>query len=188
MLELILFIAIIVLDQVSKALCAMWLPSLPNQAFPLIDGVFELAYVENRGAAFGMLQNARWLLIALTVIVCGAMIWFLIKKRKDLHGMLRVCIVLIVAGAVGNLIDRLFLGYVRDMFYFSLINFAVFNVADASITIGGTLLVIDLLFSKKGRAFFAQLDQKKPQETPEKPSACGPTTGVPTQEQDEVKQ
>jgi len=135
-----------------------------------------------------MLQNALWLLIALTVLVCGAMIWFLVKKRKDLHGMLRVCIVLIVAGAVGNLIDRLFLGYVRDMFYFSLINFAVFNVADASITIGGTLLVIDLLFCKKGRAFFAQLDQKKPQETPEKPSACGPTTGVPTQEQDEVKQ
>ena len=82
MLELILFIAIIVLDQVSKALCAVWLPSLPNQAFPLIDGVFELAYVENRGAAFGMLQNARWLLIALTVIVCGAMIWFLIKKTE----------------------------------------------------------------------------------------------------------
>ena len=71
------------------------------------------------------------------------------------------CLALIVAGALGNFIDRLFLGYVRDMFYFSLINFAVFNVADAAISVGGVLLVIDVLFCKKGKAALAELDGKK---------------------------
>lgn len=160
MLELIIIALMLVLDQASKAVFASWLPTLPNHTFPLIEGVFHLSYVENRGAAFGMLQNAQWLFIPLTLIACGGLLWFLIKNRNAMHTMLRVCIALIVAGALGNFIDRIFLGYVRDMFYFVLIDFAVFNVADAAISVGGVLLVADLLFSKKGKAFFAQLDAK----------------------------
>lgn len=160
MLELFILIVVLVLDQASKIACAAWLPTLQNHTYPLIDGVFELAYVENRGAAFGMLQNARWLFIPLTIVACVALVWLLIKKRGSMPVMLRVCVALIVAGALGNFIDRLFLGYVRDMFYFSLIDFAVFNVADAAITIGGIFLVVELLFTKEGRAFFAELDKK----------------------------
>lgn len=161
MLELFIVIAVLVLDQASKIICAAWLPTLPNHIYPLIDGVFELAYVENRGAAFGVLQNARWFFIVLTVAACAALIWFMVKRRGKLHRLMRVCLALIVAGALGNFIDRLFLGYVRDMFYFSLINFAVFNVADAAISVGGVLLVADMLFCKKGRAVLAELDGKK---------------------------
>ena len=161
MLELIVVIAVLVLDQASKIICAAWLPTLPNHTYPLIDGVFELAYVENRGAAFGVLQNARWFFIVLTVAACAALIWFMVKQHHKLHKLMRVCLALIVAGALGNFIDRLFLGYVRDMFYFSLINFAVFNVADAAISVGGVLLVIDVLFCKKGKAVLAELDGKK---------------------------
>ena len=78
MLELFVVIAVLVLDQASKIICAAWLPTLPNHTYPLIDGVFELAYVENRGAAFGVLQNARWFFIVLTVAACAALILSLI--------------------------------------------------------------------------------------------------------------
>ena len=161
MLELLIIIVTLVLDQASKIIAADWLPGLPNATYPLFDGVFEHSYVENRGAAFGMLQNARWLFILLTLVACGALIYLMIKKHAQMHKMLRVCLSLIIAGALGNFIDRLFLGYVRDMFYFSLIDFAVFNVADAAISVGGVLLVADLLFSKKGKAFLAEFDKKE---------------------------
>ncbi len=168
MLELLIIIVTLVLDQASKIIAADWLPGLPNATYPLFDGVFELSYVENRGAAFGMLQNARWLFILLTLVACGALIYLMIKKHAQMHKMLRVCLSLIIAGALGNFVDRLFLGYVRDMFYFSLIDFAVFNVADAAISVGGVLLVADLLFSKKGKAFLAELDKKKAPDTAKK--------------------
>ena len=151
MLELIVVIAVLVLDQASKIICAAWLPTLPNHTYPLIDGVFELAYVENRGAAFGVLQNARWFFIVLTVAACAALIWFMVKQHHKLHKLMRVCLALIVAGALGNFIDRLFLGYVRDMFYFSLINFAVFNVADVFVCAGALLVALSALKSEAGR-------------------------------------
>lgn len=162
MLEILIVIAILVLDQASKIACAAWLPTLPGKNYPLFEGVFELSYVENRGAAFGMLQNARWFFIVLTVAACAAILWVMIKKRSLLHRTARICFALILAGAVGNLIDRVFLGYVRDMFYIALIDFAVFNVADAAISIGGVWLVLDLLFSQKGKALMAMLDDKRP--------------------------
>lgn len=154
MLEILIFIFVLALDQVSKALCAAWLPTLPGKTYPLIEGVFSLTYVENRGAAFGMLQNQRIFFLILTVAMCAAMVWFLIKERGKMHWLMRAAIALIIAGALGNFIDRLFLTYVRDMFYFELINFAVFNVADSAITVGATALILDLLFFK-GRKYFA---------------------------------
>lgn len=160
MLEIILFIIIVALDQISKAYCAVWLPALPNKTFPLINGVFSLSYVQNKGAAFGMLQNRMIFFIITTAIVCCALVYVLIKERKKMHTLMRISLTLIIAGAVGNFIDRVFIGYVRDMFYFELINFAVFNVADASITVGATVLVLDLLFFK-GRKF---LTDKPPED------------------------
>ena len=160
MLELILIIVVLLLDQASKALCASWLPSLANQNYPLIKGVFELSYVENRGAAFGMLQNKQLFFIILTAIVAIGMVWLLIKRRDAMYKFMRICLALILAGALGNLVDRIFLGYVRDMFYFALIDFAVFNVADAAITVGGAMLIASLFFTREGRAFFAELEEK----------------------------
>lgn len=108
MLELLIIIVTLVLDQASKIIAADWLSGLPNATYPLFDGVFELSYVENRGAAFGMLQNARWLFILLTLVACGALIYLMIKKHAQMHKMLRVCLSLIIAGALGNFVDRLF--------------------------------------------------------------------------------
>jgi signal peptidase II len=159
MLEIILFIIIVALDQASKAYCASWLATLPNKTYPLIQGVFSLSYVENKGAAFGMLQNMRVLFIIATAVVCGVMVYILIKDHKKMHLLMRIALALILAGAVGNFIDRTFIGFVRDMFYFELINFAVFNVADAAISVGAVTLVLDILFFK-GRKYLMDEPRK----------------------------
>ncbi len=154
MLEIIIFVLVVALDQITKAVFTSWLSTLPNKTFPLIEGVFSFSYVENRGAAFGMLQNMRVLFLIATLLVCGGMVYILIRERGKMHLLMRVSLALILAGAVGNFIDRALLGYVRDMFYFELINFAVFNVADAAISVGATALILDILFFK-GRKYLA---------------------------------
>ncbi|OQB25156.1 MAG: Lipoprotein signal peptidase [Firmicutes bacterium ADurb.Bin182] len=161
MLELLIIAVIIVLDLITKNLAANLLRPLPGRTFPFIEGIFHFTYVENKGAAFGMLWNARWLFISVTFIVCGLCIYALIRYRSKMHLLLRISIALIVAGALGNnLFDRIFLGYVRDMFEFRLINFAVFNVADSAVTIGAVILVLDVLFGK-GKKLLDELDSKK---------------------------
>ena len=90
-----------------------------------------------------------------------AMLYFLIKERKRLHFMMTFSLALLLSGAIGNLIDRVALGYVRDMIYVALIDFAVFNVADMAVTVGCCLLVLDLLFFK-GKKYMEMMD-KKPQ-------------------------
>jgi signal peptidase II len=82
------------------------------------------------------------------VFACIAIAYWLIKKHKDIHTLMRISLSLILAGALGNLIDRVLLIYVRDMFSFVLINFAVFNVADSAVSVGTVLLIFDLLFYK----------------------------------------
>lgn len=148
MLEVLVTIVILLLDQLSKIVCANWLTTLPEYTYVLIPNVFNLSYVENRGAAFGMLQNARMFFLIMTVIVCLFILFYLIKEHKKLHFLIRFSLSLILAGALGNFIDRLFLGYVRDMFSAVIINFAVFNVADSAITVGTVLLFLDIMFFK----------------------------------------
>ena len=143
---------VLILDQVSKILCANLLPALPNASLPLWNGVFNLTYVENRGAAFGMLSGVPWLLHTVTAVLVLAIIFILAARYKAMPRLMRYSICLILAGALGNVIDRIFLGYVRDMLDFCLINFYIFNVADAAITVGGVLLALDILFFK-GRVF-----------------------------------
>lgn len=166
MLEIIIVVLLIALDQAVKAVCANWLTTLPNATYLLIENVFHLTYTENRGAAFGMLQNARWVFIAVTVLACAAIVYWLVKNHKGLHLLMRVSLALILAGAVGNLIDRVFLAYVRDMFSFVLINFAIFNVADSAVSVGTVLLIFDLLFFKGKK--YMQDEPKKGGGEPEK--------------------
>ena len=127
----------------------------------VIPGLLDIVYVKNRGAAFGMMQGGKWFFLAITGIACAAMLYFLIKERKRLHFMMTFSLALLLSGAIGNLIDRVALGYVRDMIYVALIDFAVFNVADMAVTVGCCLLVLDLLFFK-GKKYMEMMD-KKPQ-------------------------
>ena len=144
-MEFVLAGLILILDQGTKLWAARALSAEP---LVLIPGALELTYLENRGAVWGLMQGWRIVFLVATFVFLCILVWFYAKKRKDMTVLTRVILSLLFAGAIGNLIDRVFLGYVRDMIYFSLINFPVFNVADSAITIAAALLVIETFFVK----------------------------------------
>ena len=147
-MELMLAILILLIDQGTKIWAAS---SLRCRPLVLLPGALELTYVENRGAVWGLMQGWRIVFLVATCLFLGVLIWFYGKKRKEMTTLTRIILALLFSGAVGNLIDRVFLGYVRDMIYVRLINFPVFNVADSAITIAAALLIIET-FCVKGRA------------------------------------
>lgn len=154
--EAVLTALLVLLDQATKLAAVSALKD--GDPFVLIPGAFQLQYLENRGAAFGLLQNARIFFLAVTLIALAAVIYVLVRlplKRKYI--VLRFLMVLIAAGAAGNMIDRVFLGYVRDFLYFSLIDFPIFNVADIYVTCATILLILLLLFYYKEEDDFAFL-------------------------------
>lgn len=142
-------IAILVfLDQFTKHLVVLHLKDQPP--YVLIKQVFQLEYLENRGAAFGVLQNQRIFFYISVIVITIAVIWFyrhVPMEKKYLP--LRICAVLILSGAFGNCIDRVRLNYVVDFFYFKLIDFPIFNVADIYVTVAAFLLVILILIYYK---------------------------------------
>lgn len=132
------------LDQLTKALAVKYL--LPIRQYPLWEGVFHLTYVENPGAAFGMLQDHRWVFLIFSTVGIAAIGVYLWKDR-ELDFWTSSGLLLIMGGGIGNMIDRLALGYVVDFFDFTLINFAVFNVADSFVCVGAGLLALGLILS-----------------------------------------
>lgn len=123
-----------------------------GESHPLIDKVFQLTYVQNRGAAWGSFSGKIiFLLIITTAILVGAIYVYvrLAQKTDTKYTPLRVCLVFLIAGAIGNMIDRIARGFVVDMFDFCLINFPVFNVADIYVTCSFIVIVILILFKYK---------------------------------------
>ena len=136
---------LIVLDRYSKNLAVLKLKDKPS--FIIWDGVFELCYLENRGAAFGIMQNMKYFFLAVAVIMIAFVLYALLRLPADKKYILfEICLMLIGAGAVGNMIDRLTTEYVVDFFYFVLINFPIFNVADIYVSLACILLIIGILF------------------------------------------
>ena len=131
--DVILMIFLIVIDQITKYFAVLNLKGVSS--WVLWDGVFELHYLENRGAAFGILQDQKMIFILIAVVVLAVIFYVLFKAPyQKMYSKLHISLILIAAGAIGNLIDRVRLGYVVDFFYFSLINFPVFNVAETVIS------------------------------------------------------
>ena len=124
--------------------------TLPEKPISLIQGVFELRYLENRGAAFGLLQNQRTFFIILTIIFLAAMVYVYMRIPSDKKYLpLRLLVIIVSAGAFGNFYDRLTLTYVRDFLYFSLIDFPIFNVADIYVTCSAVAFFIMIVFVYK---------------------------------------
>lgn len=145
---LLAVILLVALDQIVK----VWtLVNLKGQsAITWIDGVFELSYVENRGAAFGMLQNKVWVFALFTLIVAGAMVYIYYKiPSTSKYNLLRIALVTLFSGAIGNLIDRVGRQYVVDMFHFYWFEFPVFNVADMYVVVSCFGLMTLMLFYYK---------------------------------------
>lgn len=119
----------------------------PGQSIPIFEGVFHLTFVRNTGAAFSNFQDQRWGLIIVTSIVLIALIIFFVRKIHKEHWSLILAISLIIGGGVGNLFDRIRLGYVVDMFDFHF--WPVFNVADMAVVIGCGFLILNVLWLGK---------------------------------------
>ncbi len=146
---LVFFAAIIVLiDQLFKGWIVGAIPVGGEMA--LIPGFMQLTHVHNYAAAFSLFGGMRIPIIIVTCLVCIAIIVALIiKKPKSIWQ--RVALMLVLGGAVGNLIDRIALGYVVDMFQTLFVNFPVFNIADCAIVVGGILFCICILLEDTGR-------------------------------------
>lgn len=144
-LALPVLLLLVFIDQITKYLAQVYLRK--QGALVLIDGVFELRYLENRGAAFGIMQNRGIFFISITLLFMVFAVWFYLRLPENKKfRWLRWLILLVAAGAAGNMIDRVFRGYVIDFFYFSLINFPIFNVADCYVTLAVVILILLILF------------------------------------------
>ncbi len=119
------------------------------------DGVLKLVAVENTGASFGIFQNANEVLTVISVIVVAVLFAVMILSVKNRNGWFRAALILMLAGGIGNLVDRFVFGFVRDWIYFELIDFAVFNLADSGLTVGCVLLIIYVIF------FYRPVDKKQ---------------------------
>lgn len=134
----------VALDQLSKRLVELQLKPIGD--IPLIDNVLHLTYVENTGAAFGMLSGMRWFFIFASVAAVIGIAVYISRRKMPFHRLELVSLGMIMGGAIGNLLDRLLLGRVTDFIYVKIINFAIFNVADSFVSVGAVLLCVYMLF------------------------------------------
>ena len=142
----IILIAIIAgvigLDQLTKWLAVVNLQGKPS--FPLWPEVFHFTYAENTGMAFGMLKDHRWVFMVFSTVAIIGLAVYLFRFRPESR-WLQVSMAFIIGGGIGNMIDRVFLGYVVDFLDFTLINFAIFNVADSFVCIGAGMMIVYLV-------------------------------------------
>lgn len=148
------------IDQITKYFAVLYLKGKPAKV--IIDGVFELQYLENRGAAFGMMQNMQYAFVAGAVVICIIILYLYIRMPYTFRYLpLRICAVLLCAGAIGNMIDRIRLNYVIDFFYFRLIDFPIFNVADCYVVTACIAFALLILFYYRDENDFKFLSRKK---------------------------
>lgn len=157
---------LVALDQITKFIVRTSFTLY--ESHPLIKNVFYLTYIQNTGIAWGMFKNGRTIFLILTVLVLLVCACFYAKIPENKRFTpIRVCLVFLVSGAIGNMIDRISLRYVVDFFDFRLINFPIFNVADIYVTVSMIVLIllcafyyheheIDALFSKSERKTMSQ--------------------------------
>lgn len=159
----ILTVVLVFLDQWTKALAVKYL--MGNDGIPIIDGVFRLKYLENRGAAFGMLQNQQlfFILMTIVVLILLCLIYFKIPVSKR-YLPLEYNTILLISGAIGNFIDRTTQNYVVDFLYFELIDFPIFNIADCYVVIATFLFAVLIMFYYKEEELSFLTLKKKEQE------------------------
>lgn len=143
MLYAVLVVALVVLDQVVKFLVRANIPL--GGDVPFLPHILQLTYVQNTGAAFSLLEEHTWILTIVSLVVSVLLVVLLVKKVFP-RPFAMAALSMVLAGAVGNLIDRALLGYVTDMFETLFMRFAVFNVADICVVLGGIAFCVYFLF------------------------------------------
>lgn len=150
-------------DQLTKLLAYRTLKF--DGPLTLIPGVFELHYLQNEGAAFGMMRNMQWIFILFALIITTAAVWFYFRLPDNRRFLpLRILCITLSAGALGNMIDRLIHRYVIDFLYFTLIDFPIFNVADIYVCVSTAVFLLLLFFYYKEDDFLALQGKKTKQE------------------------
>ncbi len=136
----------IAIDQFIKFLVVKYLQ--PVETYPILQNILHLTYLENRGAAFGSFEGNKFILIFVSGIIL-LISFFLMFTKKIQNIFYKICFGFVIAGGIGNLIDRIFRGYVVDYIDFRIINFAVFNFADILISLSSISLIIYIVFFEK---------------------------------------
>ncbi len=134
-------------DQLTKQLAGRML--MEGQSYELVDNIFYFTYVHNTGMAWSLFQGARWIFVVLTIIAIMGMIYFFTMTKK--HEVLTRCgLILTLGGSLGNLADRVFLGYVRDFIHFYIFgyDFPIFNVADIAVVMGIGLIILEIFIQE----------------------------------------
>lgn len=160
-LDLLMIAGLIALDQYTKQWAKVYLKDKP--AYNLINGILELNYLENQGAAFGMLPNQKvfFIFVATVILFVAGYVLLKVPDQKK-YTILHFLFSLIVAGSIGNMIDRVRYDYVVDFIYFVRINFPIFNVADIYVSLSAVILIILLLFVYKEKdLYFISFKQKR---------------------------
>ena len=137
-----IILGIVGLDQLTKWLAFFYLRGEPS--FPIWEDVLHFTYQTNRGAAFGMLSDSRWVFMISSTVAIVGILFYLIKYRPT-NKLLVVSLAMVAGGGIGNMIDRVALGYVIDFIDFTLIDFAIFNVADSFVSVGACLMILYLI-------------------------------------------
>lgn len=149
---LLLLLCLTGVDQWSKFLAEKFLKG--QKSISLIPGIFQFSYLQNRGAAFGILQNQRWIFLIISVLLLACVIYIYRRMpRTSYYLPLYMVGAVLTAGGLGNTIDRLFRGYVVDFFYFERIDFPIFNVADIYMVVGCILLILLIFTLYKNEEF-----------------------------------
>jgi signal peptidase II len=157
----VLVIIAIVLDQVTKYMAMTRLKD--RAAYVLIDNVLEFYYLVNTGSSWGMLAGQKILILFISVIIIALCLFMIAKSPDDVKYIpFNISLSMIIAGGIGNGIDRIRFSYVIDFIYFKAINFPVFNVADIFVTCGAALFILLILFKYKEKdLYFMKFNQKK---------------------------
>lgn len=143
MLAAIITVFIVIADQLSKYFIVQNMELYSSK--PFIPGVLSLYHTQNTGAAFSMFSDNRWVFMVVSAISM-IIIVYLLYKEYHRHILLNVALAMVLGGGIGNMIDRIFLGYVVDFFHVDFFEFAIFNVADSFITVGAVLLAVYVIF------------------------------------------
>ena len=151
MLPALIAIEVVLLDQISKHFVCIYLK--PVGSITLIDGILNFTYVENTGAAFGILSDNRAVFMVMSVLIIVVLSYVTVKFQGQ-SKLFDVCLGLIVGGGIGNMVDRALIGYVIDFIDFCAFDFWkwVFNIADSAVVVGCILAIIFVVFDKKAAA------------------------------------
>lgn len=161
MVSLIILISIIagsiLIDQVVKIIVSSTMSV--GQTVPVIEDIFHFTYIRNEGAAFGMLADHRWVFMIISTVAIAALLVYLFKFCKE-RMLTKIGIALIIGGGIGNMIDRIFLGYVVDMIDCRFIDFYVFNIADSCVCVGAGIVILGFILD-----FVKEMKEKKAKAT-----------------------